>query len=121
MKVKCIQLLDEQNISLDKSGWLTIGRIYHVLSIIVEKDRPVSFQLIGDDEITPAYHNANLFEVISDIIPSSWAVASIPNKYFELAPRAWLRPGFLEDYFNGVEDAISLFELEKEKIIRDDP
>ena len=122
MKVKCIKIIDEQSgKEIQNSPWLTVNKIYSVLSVLVENKKNLKFQFIGDDGVTPSYHNGNQFKVMSDIIPSNWIIVSEPDSYFELTPRAWARKGFWEDYFEGKSKAISDFESEKEKVIQYDP
>ena len=63
MKVKCCQLLDEETgDTLESSSWLTIGRIYHALSIHMEAGGKLDFRLIGNDGTTPAFHDAEQFQ-----------------------------------------------------------
>jgi len=121
MKVKCCQLLDEETgDTLESSSWLTIGRIYHALSIHMEAGGKLDFRLIGNDGTTPAFHDAEQFEVVSDLIPSSWHVSSVPGSHFELAPKAWSEPGFWERYFDGDDEAVSQFEREKEQMLKEE-
>lgn len=117
MKVTCVQILDKYP---SRAG-ITIGHTYHVLSIISETDKPVNYQLMSDNGITPAYYAVDMFQVVSGIIPSNWIIVGGKGVNFEFIPEAWARPGFLEDYFNGVEEAIEVFEREKELIIQEDP
>ncbi|WP_293653136.1 hypothetical protein [Thiolapillus sp.] len=121
MKVKCRQFLDEETGDvLDQNSWLTIGRIYHVLSIHMEFGGRLKFQLVGDDGLTPAFHDAGQFEVVSCLIPSTWCVSSVPGSHFELTPKAWLESGFWEEYFDGNVKAIALFQCEKEKMLEEE-
>jgi hypothetical protein len=121
MKVKCVQLLSEGTREvLESSSWLSIGNIYHVLSIYMKFGGHLKFQLIGDDGITPAFHDAEQFEVVSGVIPSSWCVISKPGSHFELIPALWTTSGFLERYFDGEPEATLLFESEKEKMLKEE-
>ena len=121
MKVRCIQIVDEDTGQIiQNSSWLTVGREYHVLSVLIEYGKPLEFQLIADDGTTPCYNQAIQFEVISNIIPPNWVAAWDPGVCFKLSPEKWLGKGYWEDYFNGVSEAISIFESEKEKIIKHD-
>ena len=119
MKVKCTQLLDEDTgNNLDDSSWLSVGNVYHVLSVNVEYGSPVKFQLIGDDGTTPAYHDANQFEIVTNNIPEGWIIDFVSKSYFRLFPKAWSKPGFWEAYFDGEPDAVELFNSEKNNIFR---
>lgn len=118
MKVRCVRILDEDTGDvLENCAWLSVGKEYCVLSVNIDQGMSLKFQLIGDDGQTPAYHDANQFEVISNDIPEQWIVDFVPSSHFRLAPRAWSNPSFWEDYFDRVPEAIELFETEKMKII----
>ena len=122
MKVRCIKLLDEQTgESLTSRSWLTVGKVYHVFSINMQYGLPVKFLLFSDDVQTPAYHDANQFEVVTRTIPAEWIIDFESESYFKLTPKAWSKPGFWEDYFDGVPEAVELFNVEKESIVQSDP
>jgi hypothetical protein len=62
-----------------------------------------------------------MFEVVSTKIPSVWTIASPAPGCLSLAPAAWQRPGFWEDYFEMEPEAVKSFEEERQRIIDDDP
>jgi hypothetical protein len=120
MKIKCVQLLNENTReNLKSSSWLSVGKIYDVLSVYMKFGGRLKFQLIGDDHITPAFHDAEQFEVIDSLIPSNWRASSVPGSHFELTPESWTTPGFWERYFNGEPDAKLIFESEREKMLNE--
>jgi hypothetical protein len=119
MKVKCIQLRSQNGQTQDSSSWLTIGCIYHVLTIEIERGKTL-LRLVGD-EPTPALFEVEMFEVVSSILPSTWrVVSSVPGR-LTLAPAKWTRSGFWEDFFNGTAAAIACFRQEQLAIIDSDP
>lgn len=120
MKVRCIRLFDVADNPLKESPWLKIGNVYHVLEITLA-EKMLEFRLIGEDDATPALHRANQFELVSNYIPSSWVIEFTPNHFFSLTPASWTKVGFWEDYFNRVDEAVSLFELEKKRMIEEEP
>jgi len=121
MKVRCTRLLDEDTGDvLESSSWLTVNKVYHVLSVNIEHDLPVKFQLISDDGQTPAYHEANQFEIVSNIIPQGWVIDFLSKSHFSLSPKAWSQSGFWESYFDGELEAIELFNSEKNSIVSED-
>lgn len=121
MKVRCVGFLDEDTgETLESSSWLTIGKEYHVLSVNMEDSLPIKFQLISDDEETPAYHDANQFEIVTNAIPEGWIVDFVSKSHFRLSPKAWAQPGFWEAYFDGELEAIELFNAEKNIILSKD-
>lgn len=119
MKVKCIRLIDEQTGEpLESSSWLSVGKEYHVLSVNIDDGLPIKFQLIGDDGQTPAYHDANQFEIVTNNIPEGWVIDFVSKSHLRLSPKGWSKPGFWEDYFDGIPEAIELFNAEKAAIIQ---
>ena len=121
MKVKCVAFLDEDTgETLESSSWLTIGKEYHVLSVNMEDGLPIKFQLISDDEETPAYHDANQFEIVTNVIPEGWVVDFVSKSHFRLSPKAWSQPGFWEAYFDGELEAVELFNTQKNIILSKD-
>src|SRR5215831_11581966 len=98
MKVRCTRLLDWRGETVDRSAWLKIGGIYHVLAIEMNAGRAM-FRIIGEDP-TPALFQPQMFEVVSSAIPESWVISSPAAGHFDLGPEAWARPGFWEDYFD---------------------
>ncbi len=114
MKIKCTQISDEDTGDvLQNSSWLTVGKTYHVLSVNMDHGSPVKFQVISDDGQTPVYHNANQFEVVSNKIPEGWVIDFVSKSYLRLSPKAWSKPGFWEEYFDGEPEAIDVFNAER--------
>ncbi len=110
MIVKCTRLFKRgtQEV-IEHSSWLTVGRTYTVLEIFAESNS-VDFRLIGDDGKTPAYHDAQQFEVVTDAIPKEWCINFKPGMYLELAPKRWSKDGFWEAYFNDDPEAVKAFD-----------
>tara|TARA_R110002096_G_scaffold29497_13_gene88830 strand:- start:30681 stop:31064 length:384 start_codon:yes stop_codon:yes gene_type:complete len=118
MKVRCIRLIAEESGDiLESSVWLTIDKEYLVLSVHVDGNGQVSFQLVGDDEFTPAFHRAEQFNIVSNLIPSIWCVDYAPGGAFDLVPRAWREKGFWEKFFDGESDARALFRSEVQAML----
>ncbi len=118
MIVRCVELLDEQTgQTLTKSAWLTVGKQYIVLGIYVSFGATVQFRLLGDDDSTPALHDASQFQVISGFIPSEWKVRLIPRKLMLVEPEPWLTPGFWESYFDADPKAVEVFRESYRRIV----
>lgn len=122
MKVRCIKLINPQTgRSQSSSPWLSISKIYHVLSLSCEPTQICNLRLIGDDLKTPTLHDIRLFEVTSPLIPPTWRINLLGNGYFELTPERWGTPGFWTSYFDRDPEAIRIFEEESKKIVESDP
>jgi hypothetical protein len=92
-----------------RSPWLTLGREYVVLSVLADTKGDVMYRLISDDQLTPALFDAAQFEVVSSTLATSWCIRVPAEGGLELAPAAWLTPGFWESYFDGEEEALTAF------------
>jgi len=119
MKVRCIRLLDESGKTVTRNSWAKIGETYHVLSVWVEPGT-IKYRLVGE-QVTPALFDSQMFEIVSSIIPESWQIKSPKIGCLALAPLAWERPGFWEDYFDFKPEAVECFKEERRKIIESDP
>jgi hypothetical protein len=94
MKVRCIK----------KDAWIAVGKEYPVLGLY-GRGSSFKYRLIGDDNVTPALHDAELFEVTSPEIPEGWIFRVYPASEWEMTPAAWAREGFWTAYFDG--DAVA--------------
>jgi len=116
MKVKCTKLIDEQSEEVIKnSSWLTVSKEYHVLSINIQYGSSVKFQVISDNG-TPAFHNANQFKIVSDLIPDNWVVDFDSDGFLKFEPKEWKASEFWEQYFDGEPEAVQLFNFVKEEL-----
>jgi hypothetical protein len=53
-------------------------------------------------------------------IPSSWTAVLDERGIVTLAPPAWQRPGFWEDYFDAAREAVAEFEEAKDAILEEE-
>lgn len=120
MKVRCIRLLDSSGKPQEKSAWLTIGKIYHVLELFQGQNTWL-LRLIGDGLNGLAIFRLEQFEIATLKIPPSWIVAWGKDGSLHLRPESWNQPGFLERYYDKDADAMRIFEEERRKIIEADP
>lgn len=117
MKVECIQLISATTGERAITGpWLTVGRTYTVLAIQVGPGREITLRIVSDDGHTPGLYASTQFETVDDRIPPEWVAQIDDTGALRLAPRAWLRPGFWEDFFDGSESAAQDFNLNRRLI-----
>ena len=125
MKVKCIRLLNAFDKETELSPWITLGRIYHVMSIIIDEQGTLDYQVINDsqksDSIAMGYHSSKCFEIISDVIPSNWKAQILKMSSITIRPLAWQESGFLEALYDRDPEAYKIFERERDLIMREDP
>lgn len=119
MIVKCTKLINPNTGKAEQnSPWRTLGREYTVLEIYMgHDDKILSYRLQSDDNKSPTLSHAELFDVTSDYIPSTWAVSNKVDGWFGLGPKSWQKVGFWVAYFDGEEWARELYQREVDKMI----
>jgi hypothetical protein len=119
MKVRCIKLLDWTGQPVERASWMKVGGVYTVLALWIEPGHN-RFRLVGE-EWTPGLFDAEMFELVSGIVPSVWTISSPQPGCFSIEPEAWSRPGFWDAFFDREPEAIAVFEEERRKILAADP
>lgn len=124
MKVKCIRLLNSSGREVDFSPWLTIGRIYHVLSVFIDQGGRRSYGIVsgfreGEWPQIGSYQE-ECFEVASEAVPSNWRVF-VHQGAIDISPAAWQVPGFYEGFSDHDPVMYPIFEREMEIILGEDP
>jgi hypothetical protein len=120
MKVRCTKLIDPRGNSLEKSPWLTVGKIYHVLSICVSADGRRLLRLVGDGNNGIALFRLEQFEIVTSKIPDTWIVKYMKGE-IDFTPESWSQTDFWDRFYDGNSDAFRIFDEERKKIIEADP
>lgn len=121
MKVECVSLSDPKTGKpVSKNASLTVGKVYQVLCVFMEENRPVKYRLIRDDGHVAALYKASQFKVVSGVLPPNWVAHYQVDAFFELAPKPWVERGYWESYFDGDPTAVEQFIAEKEIIEQSD-
>jgi len=125
MKVKCVKLLDSTGREVDYSPWLTIGKIYHVLSIFVDKDGKRNYSIVTHEREGEwpdmGSHQAECFEVVSTIVPSNWCVWIHESSAIGISPLTWQDSSFNKGFFDHDPVTYPIFLREREIMLREDP
>ena len=121
MKVRCTKLLDTRGNEQARSAWLTLGKTYYVLSVILDVHGRWLLRLMGDTAPGVGFFPLKQFELVSAKIPPSWTVCWNDVGVFELTPEAWRAPEFWERYFEHDPTAMHVFDEEMSKIVAADP
>jgi hypothetical protein len=121
MKVRCTKLLDTRGNELDRSAWLTIGKVYHVLSVVLDVHGRWLLRLMGDSEPGVGFFSLHQFEIVSQRIPPSWIVTWNEVGVFELTPEAWSASEFWDRFFEHDPEAQRTFKDEMQRIVAADP
>jgi hypothetical protein len=117
-----VKLVDAHDRPTGHSPWITVGKIYHVLSVVLDAHSRWWFRLVGDEDRDVGLFRLEQFEVLSARIPERWVIRwSTNGGTFELSPAAWLALGFWERYFEHDQTAKNEFESELNRIVQSDP
>lgn len=118
MRVECTRNISATTGEELKSGegGLTVGKTYVVLSVHTATGKSTEYRLISDDGRHALFDSAQ-FRTVNSEIPSSWVTMDGGTGMLEQGPEKWARPGFWEDYYDGVPKAVAEFEAEKEKLL----
>ena len=119
MKVKCISIPGIQNDTVS-SPWIKAGNEYVVLSIYEnsqgEKYYRIAPHADGGSESLGLFLS-HAFEVVDDAWPPTWVQETV-NGDISIAPKAWQRLGFWEEFYDGDRQAEDVYKEEKDKILK---
>jgi hypothetical protein len=118
MKVRCVKLIDSRNQPTDRSPWLTLGKTYDVLSVVLDAQCDWWLRLVGDEDAHVGLFRLEQFEVLTARIPRAWIASWSSAGTFELSPQAWLVPGFWERFFERDKGANEEFDRERNDILQ---
>jgi hypothetical protein len=121
MKVRCVRIFNGLGKPVQQSSWLTIGKVYPVLSLEFGIENGTRLRLIGDGQNGVAIFRWDQFEVVTSLIPPMWIIVPGPKSTVDLAPEPWTQPGFWVRYYDGDLDAVDIFKKEARKIMEADP
>lgn len=125
MKVRCIRLLDSGGREVPSSPWLTLDRIYHVLSIWIGAEGARSYSIVTSEQQgewpSIGNHQAECFEVVSTIVPSNWRIWIHESSAIGISPESWQEPHFAEALFEHDPSVYPVFERERQVILNEDP
>jgi hypothetical protein len=125
MKVKCTSLFNAKGEMVDSSPWLTVGRVYHVMSIFMDQQSGLRYRIISNERdpgfATIGYQSAKSFEVVSGVVPSNWRIRILENSAIDVSPTSWQQNGFLEAFYDRDPEAYLVFERERDIIRTEDP
>jgi hypothetical protein len=123
VKVRCIRLLNDNGDEVEFSPWLTLGRVYHVMSYTVVPNRGRYFGIITShpegEWPQMGSHSEKCFEIVSDVIPSNWR-SWHQGELQGASPVAWQKNNFFLAFSEHDPDAYSVFEQERDLIVSED-
>lgn len=111
MTVRCTAIKDSRGKESTHSPWLTLGRLYTVLSVRIEANGIITFQILPDNNNGPGIFKNKLFEVTDGNIPTNWKIDEC-NGVLRMSPTAWKQSGFWEKFFDADPEAQDVFRRE---------
>ncbi|MEU9112831.1 hypothetical protein AB0D04_13825 [Streptomyces sp. NPDC048483] len=122
MIVRCVQIISPATGAVvSDHPAMRMGVEYPVLEVLTTADKvmlriPESVDSRPGAFDSPGLWDASMFTVVSDRVPACW-VAALDAGALSLAPREWQRPGFWEDFFDGVPAAVAEYDRCKAEIL----
>jgi hypothetical protein len=115
MIVQCVKIISpiEGEGEVAEYPGVRVGALYSVLDIGAGPD--YYWIRIWDEgrEGPGSLWDPEMFETVDSRMSSRWT-ASIDQGHLRFAPHAWQRPGFWDDYFQGIPDAVASVKSEIE-------
>jgi hypothetical protein len=94
--VRPVKIINSLGDEIERHSSVQIGADYLVLEIQIGPERR-DVRILDDEGGAPRLWTLEMFEVVSPRISGNWGGSietSDGRTYFDLAPTAWLRPGF---------------------------
>ncbi|MEU9015776.1 hypothetical protein AB0D12_40170 [Streptomyces sp. NPDC048479] len=123
MIVRCVQIISPATGAVvNDHPAVRIGAECPVLEVLTTADKvllrvPDPIDSLPGAFDSPGLWDAAMFTVLSDRMPACW-VAALDDGALSLAPREWQRPGFWEDFFDGVPTAVAEYDRCKAEILK---
>jgi hypothetical protein len=117
MRVRCVKLFNSGGLAQTASPWLTIGKLYDVLTIEFEPQTGWSLRLISDAKNEVALFPLESFDIVSARVPPSWIASWGDNGSFDLSPQRWTLPGFWEEFYDREPMALAVFNEEVARLV----
>lgn len=119
MKVKCISIYNDHTKKYEtESYWITIGKEYTVLEILICPNGALEYRMAGDHPLgAPAIYKAFQFEIISKLIPSNWQLGFYGDDLIVVGPKAWNTPGFWDACYDGAHEEREIYRREAQIIM----
>ncbi len=121
MKARCTKLIDTLGNPQTRSSWLTVGKIYHVLSVILDAQGRWTLRLLADSQPGVGLFPLEQFEIVSSKLSGRWIATWNNQGAFELTTEAWNEPGYWDRYFDSDSNAHATFDKEMAAIVASDP
>lgn len=126
MRVRCIRLIEtagaNRGASLAEHPHLKVGDEFIVSAILFDPQASDPWKLglqVINRRGSPTWWPAEMFETVSNRIPSNWTIQLWDDGSLHLAPDDWLQPGFWEACFDGELEAVAAYRRERAVIVEE--
>ncbi|MBN8828213.1 MAG: hypothetical protein J0H68_05855 [Sphingobacteriia bacterium] len=122
MKIECISNIDPQTNEMIDNNWISLHKVYLVLSLEVTSKGEIRFIIMTNNGRTPGVLSSVLFRTTCPKIPSNW-VCKYEDSYLVMGPEKWMDDSlweysFWESYHSlTCPEAEKVFKEELEKMI----
>jgi hypothetical protein len=125
MKVKCIRLLDTAGLETEHSSWLSLGCVYHLLSMFIDATNKRSYGVVSHEQEGEwpniESHPSECFEIVSTVIPTNWRLWLSDTSDVGVSPLAWQELTFIERFFERDPSVYPIYVRERDVIAAEDP
>ncbi|MEV6288094.1 hypothetical protein [Kribbella sp. NPDC051770] len=119
MKVRFVGVKDyPQHVRQGANGFHE-GQVWPVLEAYFSVDGPNQLRIETIEGEGPGLYDSRLFEIVDPTLSSVWCCSIDADGSLTFAPEAWLVPGFWEQFFDQVPDAIDTFEIGRRAVLAD--
>lgn len=98
-----------------KDPWLTLGKEYAVLGILI-KLKKFSIQVPSDDDDRPVFFDLQFFDIIDSRIPNGWNFFQRDVNTYNLCPTEFGNPTFWDLFHNSDLETVQIFQAVVNKI-----
>jgi hypothetical protein len=119
VRVVCNRIIDARGNSAESSAWLTVGVDYIVLAINAHPSGSI-FLLFDHGRRDIGWWDSRAFTTVDDRPAPNWVSRVDDSGTLAISPASWLEPTFWDEFTEGVEPAIEMYEQERDVILAND-
>ncbi|MFE3776318.1 hypothetical protein [Streptomyces sp. NPDC059122] len=120
MKVRFTGLEGHEQSVRQGAGVLRQGQVYVVLEVYCQSEGPNYFRIEYRRGEIPPLFDSRLFEIVDSEIHPSWTISTEWDGSLTIAPAAWHKDGFWDEFMNHSPEAVDVYELDR-RILMPEP
>lgn len=100
--------------------WIEFGEIYYPLALRISARQGIAAYIQCSKDNSPILTSLSGFEIIDQIIPSSWVKQDMGDDIFYFLPKNWTYPEFFDELIDDeLPKAVRIFNEEAVKIYKE--